>query len=505
MPARMTLAELTEGIPGARLLAPGGGAAPEAARRTDVARVAYRSDRVAHGDLFCCLPGERADGHDFAADAVARGAVALLVERPLDLPVPQILVRDARLGMALAAAALAGRPSETLTVVGVTGTNGKTTSAFLARSVLEAAGLPCGLLGTVEARIGGQVEPVARTTPESVDLQSLLARMRAAGDRACAMEVSSHALVQRRVAGTRFAAALFTNLTRDHLDYHPDVDSYYAAKRALFARPPEEGPDPPGAANADDPFGRRLVQEDGALGYALEAPADVRPRRLALRADGLAATLDTPRGPLEIESPLRGRFNAANVCGVVAVGELLGLPHAAVAAGVAAVRGVPGRLEPVEAGQPFQVLVDYAHTPDSLENVLRAARELAGDGRVVVVFGCGGDRDRGKRPQMGAIARRLADVAVVTSDNPRTEDPEAIIAEILEGAGAEAGGAEIAVEEDRREAIALAMARAARGDVVLVAGKGHEAGQERHGVISPFDDRLVAREVLEGRPAAGVA
>jgi UDP-N-acetylmuramoyl-L-alanyl-D-glutamate--2,6-diaminopimelate ligase len=323
--------------------------------------------------------------------------------------------------------------------------------------------------------------------------------MREAGDTACAMEVSSHALVQRRVAGVRFAAALFTNLTRDHLDYHADVEEYYAAKRLLFLRPPAHGPNPPGAVNLDDPYGRRLAADAGALGYATERPAEVGPLAVRSRGRGVAVRFRTPRGPLEVESRLRGGFNLANLAGAVAVGELLGLDHAAIAAGIAGLAGVPGRFEAVDSERPFQVLVDYAHTPDSLENVLRAARELAAEGRLWVVFGCGGDRDRGKRPLMGAIARSLADVAVVTSDNPRTEDPEAIIAEIVAGAGA--GEAVLTVEPDRRRAIELAIEGARAGDVVLIAGKGHEPGQERDGVVTPFDDRQVAREALAGAPA----
>jgi UDP-N-acetylmuramoyl-L-alanyl-D-glutamate--2,6-diaminopimelate ligase len=492
----MTLEELTRSIAGARLL-PGAGPPPHGAG--PVAGVAYRADAAGPGLVFCCLPGARADGHDFAAEAVARGAVGLVVERPLPLAVPQILVPDARLAMALAAAALAGHPSRALRVVGVTGTNGKTTTAFLLRAVLEADGERCGLVGTVEARVGGLPEPVRHTTPESVDLQALLARMRAAGDSACAMEVSSHALAQRRVAGVRFAAAVFTNLTRDHLDYHADEEEYYAAKRGLFLRPPGEGDDPPAAVNLDDPFGRRLAGERPVMGYAVDAAADVRPTEVRWLPRGLAATFATPRGPLEVTSALRGRFNLANLAGVLAAAELLGLSHEAVAAGVAGLPGVPGRLEPIEAGQPFEVLVDYAHTPDSLDNVLRAARTLAGEGRLLVVFGCGGDRDRGKRPQMGAVARRLADVAVLTSDNPRTEDPEAIIRDVL--AGAVDGPADLLVEPDRRAAIELAVGRARPGDVLVIAGKGHERGQERNGVVTPFDDREVARQVLSGAPA----
>ena len=486
----MTLLELIGSGPLGRV------AGAPASGETTITSVVHRAQDAEPGSLFCALRGARADGHDHAAEAVARGAVALIVERPLDLPVPQIVAADARLSMALAAAAFAGHPSRSLSVVGVTGTNGKTTSAFLIRAVLEAAGRPCGLVGTIEARVGGQAVAVHHTTPDAVELQALFARMRDAGDTACAMEVSSHALTQSRVAGTRFAAALFTNLTRDHLDYHPSVEHYYAAKRGLFVRSEAEGGDPPGASNLDDEFGRRLARETGALGYAVSEPADVRPIEVRGLETGIAARLATPRGPVEIATRLRGRFNLSNLLGVAAVAELLELPHDALAAGVASLAGVPGRFEAVNAGQPFPVIVDYAHTPDSLDNVLRAARELVNGGRLVAVFGCGGDRDRGKRPQMGAVVRALADVAVVTSDNPRSEDPGAIIAEIV--AGAEGGASELVVEVNRRAAIEWAIERAQRGDVVVIAGKGHEQGQERDGVVTPFDDRLVARAVLEG-------
>jgi UDP-N-acetylmuramoyl-L-alanyl-D-glutamate--2,6-diaminopimelate ligase len=486
----VTLTDLIACVPDARLAQP-----LPTTETTDITDVVYRADAATPGGVFCALRGVRADGHDFADVAAAAGASALVVERELPIVLPQIVVPDSRLAMALIAAALAGHPSRDLTVVGVTGTNGKTTSAFLLHAVLSAAGHQCGLLGTIEARIGGRVEPVTRTTPESVDLERLLGQMRDAGDTACAMEVSSHALVQRRVAGIDFAAALFTNLTRDHLDYHPDVESYYRAKRALFLRPDGEGPNPPGATNVDDEFGRRLADEVDVIGFAVERETDVHPTDLHQTRTGFSATVHTPRGPIAVESPLRGRFNVANVLGVIAVAELLELDHDAVARGIAAVPGVPGRFEPVDRGQPFEVLVDYAHTPDSLENVLREARKLLPEGRrLLVVFGCGGDRDRGKRPQMGAIARRLADVAIVTSDNPRSEDPDAIIAEIV--AGAATGPAELVVEADRRRAIEIAADAANPGDVLVIAGKGHESGQERNGVVSPFDDRDVAREVL---------
>ncbi len=488
----MILQELTTGLPGARLLG------VSADRPVEVREVTYRSDAVRSGSAFACLRGVRVDGHDFAPQAVAAGAAALVVERELDLPAPQVLVSDARLAMALMAARLEGDPSARLRVVGITGTNGKTTCAFLTRAVLEAAGLPCGLIGTIEARVGGEIEPVTHTTPESTDLQHLFTRMLDAGDRACAMEVSSHALAQRRVAGVHFAAALFTNLTRDHLDYHRDEEHYFASKRALFVRPDGEGDDPPAAVNVDDTHGRRLAAElPGALGFTVEGrDAPVRAEDVRQHPRGFGARMVTPRGPFDLESPLRGHFNVANVTGVVAIAEILGIDHDAIARGIAGVTGVPGRFEPVDAGQPFQVIVDYAHTPDSLRNVLQEARRLVPDGRrLVVVFGCGGDRDRGKRPQMGRIARELADVAVVTSDNPRTEDPAVIIDEIL--AGADRGPAELVVEPDRRAAIVAASGMAGDGDVLVIAGKGHERGQETDGVVRPFDDREVAREVLE--------
>lgn len=485
----MTLSSLLAILPGARRWDPPGSTEPPR-----LSGVAYNAGRVRPGEIFCCLPGARADGHDFAPDALAAGATALIVERRLDLPAPQIEVPDARLAMALAAAALNGHPSAELDVVGITGTNGKTTTAFLVHAVLTAADRSCGLLGTIEARVGGQVEPVSHTTPESADLQATLGRMRDAGDVACAMEVSSHALVQRRVAATRFAAAVFTNLTRDHLDYHADVEDYFAAKRRLFVRPEHEGSDPPAASNLDDAFGRRLADEAGALGFAVENDADVHPVRADAHPRGWSAEFATPRGPLSIETPLRGGFNLANVAAAIAVGELLELPHAAVADGIAGLAGVPGRFEPIESDQPFTVLVDYAHTPDSLENVLRAARPLAGSDRLLVVFGCGGDRDAGKRGPMGTAARTLADVAVVTSDNPRGEDPHDIIRRIVDDS---AGGAELIIEPDRRAAIAVALASAGAGDVVVVAGKGHEQGQETAGVVTPFDDRDVVRELLE--------
>jgi UDP-N-acetylmuramoyl-L-alanyl-D-glutamate--2,6-diaminopimelate ligase len=440
---------------------------------------------VGPGALFVCVPGARVDGHDLAAEAVAAGAVALVCERPLPLDVPQAIVPDARAAMAPLADRFYGAPTRDLRVVGVTGTNGKTTTAYLVHAVLEAAGLQCGILGTVEQRVGGRSEPVERTTPEAIPLQRTFRRMLDAGDVACAMEVSSHALALHRVDDVRFAVAAFTNLTQDHLDFHPTMEDYFAAKALLF-----DGRCP-GAVNADDPYGRRLP---AALRYGIDPAneADVRARDVVLRASGTSFRLVTPRGERSVTSRLPGAFNVSNTLAAVSVGLLLGLDLDAVVDGVESMPGVPGRMEPVAVGRPFAVIVDYAHTPDALRMVLETARGFC-DGRLRVVFGCGGDRDRTKRPLMGAVAVALADDVVVTSDNPRSESPEAIIAAILTGAGVGAG---VTVEPDRRAAIALAIARANPGDVVVIAGKGHEQGQEQAGVKRPFDDRVVAREVL---------
>jgi UDP-N-acetylmuramoyl-L-alanyl-D-glutamate--2,6-diaminopimelate ligase len=453
----------------------------------EIRDLAFDARAVTPGALFFCVPGSTADGHDFAAEAVQRGAAALVAERSLQhsvtKSVPQLLVEDARAAMAVVADEFFGRPSEELLVAGVTGTNGKTTTAFLLRSILDAAGLRPGLVGNIERVVGGEARPAVLNTPEAIDLQRLFRAMLDAGDRSAAVEASSHASVQHRLDRVRFAVLVFTNLTQDHLDFHGTMERYFEAKRRLF----QVEPRPPAAVNVGDPWGRRLAQElEGALTFGLADDADVRPEGLELAADGArfrAAGID-------LRTHLRGRFNVENVLAAVAAARLLGIDDDAIASGVEALRGVPGRLEPVDEGQPFTVLVDYAHTPDSLENVLRAARDV-GDGRVVCVFGCGGDRDRAKRPLMGRVASELADVAILTSDNPRSEDPDAIIAETLAGATAE-----VEVEPDRREAIAKAIELARPGDVVLIAGKGHEQGQEIAGRKLPFDDRAVAREAL---------
>ena len=445
----------------------------------EITGLAYDDRKATDGTLFFCVPGFTRDGHDFAADAIERGAAALVVERPLGLGVPEVLVDDVRVAMAPAAARFFGDPTARLRMVGVTGTNGKTTTCFIVRELLEAAGLQTGLLGTVTSFVGGEERATERTTPEAVDLQATLAAMVAGGDVACAMEVSSHALELRRADAVHWDVAVFTNLTQDHLDFHPSMDDYFLAKRRLFEAGAEVK-----VVNVDDEYGRRLAEEfPDAIRYSL---ADVEDLDVTL--GGSRFRLDG----VELEMPMPGAFNVLNGLAAIHAARALGAGDDAIARALPKVGRVPGRFEGVDEGQDFAVVVDYSHTPDSLENVLRAARALAGGGRVICVFGCGGDRDRGKRPVMGRIAAELADVPIVTSDNPRSEDPEAIIGEVLAGMP---DGVEWHV--DRREAIAAAIEHARPGDVVVIAGKGHEQGQEfADGRKEPFDDVTVAREAL---------
>jgi len=470
--------------------------------------LSYRSDQVTQGGLFFCVPGFVRDGHEFAPDAVARGAVALCVERPLDLPVAQVVVPAVRRAMGPVAAAFHGYPSSHLLTAGITGTNGKTTSAYLLAHLLDSAGLRAGLMGTVERRVGGVATPAARTTPESVDIQHDLAAMVAAGDRGVVMEVSSHALDLGRVLGVRFGAIAFTNLTQDHLDYHQTLDAYFQAKRMLFVDREYAGDGTVAVINADDAYGRRLAQEyprerllTFSIAHDSTAEADLVMRDYRIDAAGTRGTLVLSDGrSFAVESPLVGAFNVANTLTALGLGLGLGLDPESMLAHLRRFPGVPGRMERVDAGQPFAVLVDYAHTPDSVRNVLMTARGFS-TGRVIALVGCGGDRDRGKRPQMGREAEALADRVYVTSDNPRSEDPEAIIADILAGV---TYPELMVVEPDRRRAIEAALADARDGDVVLILGKGHESGQEFADRKIPFDDRAVAREALEGlRGAAG--
>ena len=472
----------------------------------EVRDLAYDSRRVSDGTLFFCFPGEKADGHDFAARAVEGGASALVAERFLDLDVPQALVEDARAAMAPLAATFNGDPTSELTVVGITGTNGKTTTAFLVRHLLESSGRRCGLLGTVRQIVGGQVEEVERTTPEAIDLQRTFRRMLESGDHACTMEVSSHALVLHRADAIHFVVKVFTNLSQDHLDFHADMEDYFAAKRLLFSG---EGGAPlieleggVSVLNLDDPYGQRLAEElecgsgDECITYsAAGGAANLSARSVTFDSTGSRFLCLTPAGEIEVETPLPGDFNVSNALAALSVAHALGLDLRESARALATAEQVPGRFESIDEGQSFGVIVDYAHTPDSLENVLAAARRLTG-GRLISVFGCGGDRDTDKRPLMGRAGAELSDVAVVTSDNPRSEDPEAIIGQIRKGIP-EHPHAEVVVDADRRAAIALALGRAGDGDTVVIAGKGHEQGQEfENGRKIPFDDRDVARDEL---------
>ena len=488
----MRLEELVEALGEARLEGDAG---------VEIADLVYDSRRAGPGSLFFCVRGERVDVHDLAPAAIANGAVALVAERALELPVAQVVVADARAAMAPLAVRFWGDPSAELAVAGITGTNGKTTTAFLLRGILEDAGRRTGLLGTVKRIVGGVEEEVERTTPEAIDLQRTFRRMLDGGDVSCAMEVSSHALAYGRADGIHLTVKVFTNLTQDHLDFHSDMEDYFLAKRRLFWAADDAGAPSPGSAvvNVDDPYGRRLFAElrgadAPAVGFSAEGSpgADFRAEQVEFDAAGSRFRCAGPDGSAAVEMGLPGHFNVANALAAISAAHALGVPLSDAAASLSGAARVPGRFEPVDEGQGFAVLVDYAHTPDSLENVLRAARIITA-GRLICVFGCGGDRDREKRPLMGRIGAELSDLAIVTSDNPRSEDPGAIIAEILAGAGSDG----VEVEPDRRAAIAVALEAAGPEDTVVIAGKGHEQGQEfEDGRKLPFDDREVAREEL---------
>jgi len=452
-----------------------------------VDEVAFDSRQVVPGALFFCVRGATADGHDFAEEAVRAGASALAVERWLDLGVPQILVPSVRLAMGPMSAVVLGDPARSMTIVGVTGTNGKTTIVHLLDAVFRAAGHRTGAIGTVGAHVAGEPVPIARTTPEAPDLQRLLRRMRDAGVTTVAMEVSSHALDQGRVGGLLFDAAVFTNLSQDHLDHHGSMESYFAAKASLFT----EDRTKQAVVNLDDPWGRRLLALPVPVTtFGLDPAADVHAEDVRTRTGGLSFRV----GGREVTSSLRGGFNVSNCLAAIATSELVGIDPDDAIRGLATAGQVSGRMEPVDAGQRFLVVVDYAHTPDSIRTVLAAARPLA-TGRVIVVIGCGGDRDRAKRFPMGAAATEGADLTVITTDNPRSEDPLDIIAEVERGAAE--GGGRYVVEPDRRAAIRLAVSHAHPGDVVVIAGKGHEAEQELADRTIPFDDRVVVRAELE--------
>jgi UDP-N-acetylmuramoyl-L-alanyl-D-glutamate--2,6-diaminopimelate ligase len=498
MTASMPTARLLEALPVKTVT----GAVPPA-----ITGIADDSRKVAAGQCFVAVPGLRQDARRFVPDAVARGA-ALVVTEGAAVPgvgVAQVVVPSAREAVALLSDAWHGHPSRAMTLVGITGTNGKTTTSYLAEALLRARGLRTGVLGTIRYVGGTTAMDASQTTPDALQLTGLLARMRDDGVQGVAMEVSSHALAQSRADALAFDAAVFTNLTRDHLDFHGTFDEYRRAKRRLFellARSPK--PRRAAVVNVDDDAGDAMVAglAIDVIRFGLGARADVRAMEHASALDGIRMTVATPKGTLTLRSPLIGEHNVMNLLGAIGVGLALGLAPDAIAAALADVGAVPGRFEQVTAGQRFLVVVDYAHTPDALERVLTTARKLT-TGRLGVVFGCGGDRDRTKRPIMGAIAARLGDRAWVTSDNPRSEPPRAIIDEIVAGIRETGAAADrYVIEPDRRAAIRAALAWGRPGDTVVIAGKGHETYQIVGSEVLPFDDREVARRILTERARA---
>ncbi|GIO39156.1 UDP-N-acetylmuramoyl-L-alanyl-D-glutamate--2,6-diaminopimelate ligase [Paenibacillus antibioticophila] len=473
---------------------------------TELSGVAIDSRKVIQGDLFICLPGHTVDGHDYAGKAKEAGAAALVVQRWLeDCPLPQLKVKDSRLAMAVLGNVFFSHPSTGMKVIGVTGTNGKTTTTYLIERILQDQGQNTGLIGTIQRRYGGQTFAMSGTTPESLDLQQYLREMKDAETAYCVMEVSSHALDQGRVKGTKFRTAVFTNLTQDHLDYHKSMEEYRGAKGLLFARLGNTlGVDAEersyAVLNADDPasayFAKLTAVE--TITYGVEQASDIRASQIKITAKGTSFHVDTFRGSCDIQLRMVGKFNVYNALAAISATLLEDIPLAEIKRSLEAVEGVEGRVEAVDAGQPFAVIVDYAHTPDGLENVLNTVNEFA-EGKVITVFGCGGDRDRTKRPVMGKIAARLSGYVLVTSDNPRTEDPLLILQDIEQGLKEDQVPSErYELIADRREAIRKAVEMAGPSDVVLIAGKGHETYQIIGKEVHDFDDRLVAKEAIRG-------
>ncbi len=485
----MTIGQILAGAPLVTVL-------PQEISELPIEDLEYDSRRVRPGILFFAFKGQHADGRDFAKDAMSRGALAVVSElpRPEGLDAPWIQVSHARQALALAARGLYGAPDERLAVTGITGTNGKTTVAWLVDSVLTTAGKTTALVGTIQYRVAGDVRPAPNTTPESLDLQRILKELEQRGGSHVTMEVSSHALALGRVYGLRFHTAVFTNLTRDHLDFHRTMEQYFAAKQLLFeglgAPPPRFA-----AVNADDPFGRQLViaPETEKMTYGLAAGAAVRASHVSATAAGLRFQIQAAGRNLAVRSPMIGVINVYNILAACCVGLACGLEPETILAGVEQCRAVPGRFERVDQGQPFTVIVDYAHTDDALRNAIAAARGVT-TRRVITLFGCGGDRDRSKRPLMGAAAAELSDFVVLTSDNPRSEDPLAIMNDAMVGLGRY--DVKHIAEPDREQAIRRALAEAEPGDLVLIAGKGHETYQILGDRTIPFDDREVARRIL---------
>ncbi|MEC0242990.1 UDP-N-acetylmuramoyl-L-alanyl-D-glutamate--2,6-diaminopimelate ligase [Paenibacillus dokdonensis] len=463
------------------------------------------SRKVAPGDLFICLPGHTVDGHDYAEQAAEQGAAALVVEHQLDIDLPQVIVKDSRYAMAVIADAFFGSPSSHIKMIGVTGTNGKTTTTYLIEKMMNDHGVNTGLIGTIQMRYGGRTFPMSGTTPEALELQRSLDDMSANGVKCCVMEVSSHALEQGRVKGTDFRTAIFTNLTQDHLDYHKTMEDYREAKGLFFSRlgnkfMHQKNQRKYAVLNADDEASQYFAKVTAAevITYGLDEKADVRASEISITAQGTHFHVDTFQGSCDIQLRMVGKFNVYNALAAITAGLLEGLELDSIKRSLESVPGVDGRVESVDEGQPFAVIVDYAHTPDGLENVLKTVNEFA-KGRVITVFGCGGDRDRTKRPIMGKIAAKYSDVVMVTSDNPRTEDPDLILKDI------EAGLHEDSVPSDkyqlivdRRKAIQKAIEMASPDDVVLIAGKGHETYQDIMHVKHDFDDRVVAKEAIRG-------
>ncbi len=500
----MKLSSLLQAVPGASVT--------RGPQDREIAGVILDSRRAEKGSLFVAVRGTKTDGAKFASDACMGGAVAIVSEEDLEVPADVSLVRvpDAHRAVALLASRFEGEPSRAMAVYGITGTNGKTTGTYLAEGIFRAAGGSPGVLGTIAYRWGGRTRTADNTTPDAIVFQKLLGEMRSAGVTHVACEVSSHALDQKRVDGTAFDVVAFTNLTRDHLDYHPTMEAYFGAKKRLFADLLAESPKSPRAAivNLDDEWGPKFAAAAPVgvrvLGYSRDpkARAEVKPIELIADDRGTRGRFTTPLGPVKVDSPLVGAYNLSNLLNAVAMGIAFGFAPGVIDAGLSGNRGAPGRLERVPNPRGVTVLVDYAHTPDALENVLRAVKGFA-PARVISVFGCGGDRDRTKRPLMGGISTRLADVTIVTSDNPRTEAPDAIVAEIVKGCtgtrlslDAARAGKGFLVEVDRRAAIAAASRIANEGDVVVIAGKGHEDYQIVGTTKHHFDDREEAMEAF---------
>ncbi len=488
----MQLRQLIQHLPGATV---------EGSLDRDVAGITYDSRRVTPGMVFVAIPGQHVDGHEFIGTAVERGASAVICERSRLVPgrVTKIQVTDVREAMACAARSYYQHPSSKLKVIGVTGTNGKTTVAFMIKAILEAADIKTGLMGTVRYEIGDRVIPAQRTTPESIEVQQMMAQMLKADCQACVMEVSSHALDQKRVYGVEFDVGIFTNLTRDHLDYHGTMENYFASKKKLFSSLTEGGKRAASVINIDDTYGARLADEtkglEVQLTYGFAEKSRLRATKIELSAEGSRFVIEAPERKFAVRLPLIGRHNIYNALAAVGACLALKMDVVKIQAALNSLPPVPGRLEIVSAGQPFGVFVDYAHTDDALKNVLTTLREIT-KGRVLLAFGCGGNRDAGKRAKMGRVAAELADYSIITSDNPRKEEPATIAAQVEEGfKSVRADACEI--ELDRGRAIQQIIARAQPGDSVLIAGKGHETYQEFEDTVVPFDDRIHAQEALE--------